>query len=282
MPTNTIFLFVILAILIGVIVVGLAGIVTLVWQQDYLDTAIQLAWAWLTQEALQLGLLAGPIFRPDRLNPTTARQYTWHFPVRSPSGKHAHKERFSVKLPLSLARYQAYSNAPRNLNPYCFDQYVTVSAPEVVHLANKLLRLGRARGYQATEQLCFTLAFIQQGIRYAPDISPHTGQIIEYPKYPLETLMDRAGDCEDQAILAAALLQRMGYQVALLVLPTHVALGVAGLNLPGAYVTEPTSGICYYYVETTVPHWLPGEVPRQFQPELVTGDFDILPVMVTT
>ena len=109
-------------------------------------------------------------------------------------------------------------------------------------------------------------------------VDPKTGQIIEYPKYPLETLMEQTGDCEDQAILLASLLKLMGYEVALLILPTHVALGIAGLNLNGTSLVDPTTGTRYYYVESTVNGWLPGQVPAEFEGDLAEGKYDILPI----
>jgi hypothetical protein len=73
----------------------------------------------------------------------------------------------------------------------------------------------------------------------------------------------------------------MGYRVALLILPPHVALGIAGFNdKPGSRVTHPATGSHYLYAETTAPNWLPGEVPREFQPYLASGQFEILPVVM--
>jgi hypothetical protein len=62
----------------------------------------------------------------------------------------------------------------------------------------------------------------------------------EYPRYPIETLVDKGGDCEDTAILAASIIRGMGYGVVLLVFPKtadspgHCAVGVAGeAGMPG-------------------------------------------------
>jgi transglutaminase-like putative cysteine protease len=235
---------------------------------------------WLSNQARQLLLLTKPPFQDDTLNHDIVKKYSWIFPVRNEVQQRLPPARFSLKLSISQPRYNQYRQQPRReLNPYRFDTYVTLSMPEVKLLANKLLQLGQNQGYHAYDQLCFTLAFIQQSIRYAHDRSPKTGRIIEYPKYPLETLMDERGDCEDQAILLAALLKLMGYEVALLVLPTHVALGVAGFhNLEGAYTIDPTTGARYFYIETTVNGWLPGEVPKEFQADLARGSYDVLPI----
>jgi len=51
----------------------------------------------------------------------------------------------------------------------------------------------------------YALAFVQGVIAYEPD--PPT---LEWPFYPLETLVDRKGDCEDTAILYVSLLKARG------------------------------------------------------------------------
>ncbi len=57
----------------------------------------------------------------------------------------------------------------------------------------------------------------------------------EYPKYPMETIMDKGGDCEDTAILMAFIAREIGYDTVLLeFLGTnakgdwgHIDLGIA-------------------------------------------------------
>lgn len=221
-------------------------------------------------------LASSRVRQPER---HAAKRYRWTFPVRAGTLPHLSRSRFSVTLSINRLRYKQYRQRQRELNPYLFDTYVTLTTPEVKMLAAKLRSLGQALGYPPYEQFCLTLAFVQQAIRYAEDLSPITNQIIEYPKYPLETLLEQCGDCEDQAILLAALLKRMGYSVALLVFPTHVALGIAGFDhVRGTYVTDPMSGMHYLYTETTASQWLPGEIPSEFQPDLARGDYDILPI----
>jgi transglutaminase-like putative cysteine protease len=207
--------------------------------------------------------------------------YTWEFPTRPGFGRRMPGARFFIELPFSRQRYMEYHQRPRELDPQEFDNYVTVSIPEITALAAQLRHLAQEQHYSAYDQLCNTLAFVQQTIRYTDDLSPQTGQLIEYPKYPLETLVEKKGDCEDQAILAAALLTALNYQVALLILPIHVALGVAGFeDKPGSRVIHPATGMRYLYAETTAPNWLPGEVPPQFRRYLAGGQFEVLPVIV--
>ena len=88
----------------------------------------------------------------------------------------------------------------------------------------------------------------------------------------METLYDETGDCEDTSILYAAVMESMGYDAVLLLLPGHMA---SGLSCPGAsgghYVYESVS---YYYCETTGEGWAIGEVP----PEMKDVEVDIIQV----
>ncbi len=216
---------------------------------------------------------------PPTTDGTVTKIYKWRFPQRQENHPRLPVLYFSLNLPINQSHYQTYRQRPRERNAMRFHTYVTLSTPEVKTLARQLQRQAKRLKYLAYEQLCYTVSFVQQTIQYVQDLS-ETGEIIEYPKYPVETLMEQTGDCEDQVILAAALLKRMGYEVALLILPTHVALGISGFsNLKGAHVTDPASGICYYYTETTAHSWLPGEVPPKFQAEFEKGPVEILPVV---
>ena len=67
---------------------------------------------------------------------------------------------------------------------------------------------------------------------------------------PTRPLYDKGGDCEDTSILASALLHELGYEVALLFFPGHVAVGVECRPQAG----QPHyrhRGRRYCYVETT-------------------------------
>ncbi|HEX3012335.1 MAG TPA: transglutaminase-like domain-containing protein, partial [Syntrophomonadaceae bacterium] len=88
----------------------------------------------------------------------------------------------------------------------------------------------------------------------------------EYPRYPVETLLQKEGDCEDTAILTAVLLNELGYGSALLYLPDqgHMAVGILGNeNVEGSYYEK--DGQRYYYLETTAVGWHIGEIPDDCQ-----------------
>lgn len=73
---------------------------------------------------------------------------------------------------------------------------------------------------------------------YHPDDTP--------PKFPVETVAEGTGDCDDKSLLLAAVLSRSGYDVVLLyfVNSSHMAVGVAG-----DHNTFGSTG--YLYIETT-------------------------------
>lgn len=110
------------------------------------------------------------------------------------------------------------------------------------------------------EKVEFVAAFVQEAIPYLEENG-------EYPRYPVETLVE-GGDCEDKAILLAALLRSLGYRTALLVFkgdPGHMAVGVDCPDCWGSYYLK--DGVKYFYLETTGPGWYVGEVPEEYRGE---------------
>jgi hypothetical protein len=105
--------------------------------------------------------------------------------------------------------------------------------------------------YSDDEYLELITAFVQQipydtGAALLPD-NP--------PRFPVETIVEGTGDCDDKSLLLAGLLSREGYDVALLffVPEHHMAVGVR--NASRNY-----RDTGYLYIETTHPY-LVGEVP---------------------
>ncbi len=108
------------------------------------------------------------------------------------------------------------------------------------------------------------VSFIQS-MEYALDIE--TKGVTEYPRFPVETLVEGGGDCEDTGILMASLLDIMGYNVSLIMLPNHLAVGVA-VNAIGVHWVH--ENVTYFYLETTAPGWEVGEVPPEHDSEEAT------------
>jgi hypothetical protein len=100
-----------------------------------------------------------------------------------------------------------------------------------------------------------------QSFRYVADIDSKGEE--DYVRFPVETMVDGEGDCEDLAILAAAILHEMGYKVLLVLLPDHLALAVdCNDTIDGTYYNY--QGTNYYYLEVTHPGWKLGQIPQEF------------------
>lgn len=66
------------------------------------------------------------------------------------------------------------------------------------------------------------LALYNRGLDYATDPS---GDNLDYLQFPEETLQRRAGDCDDLAVLFAALLEAVGIESRLIHVPRHLFVG---------------------------------------------------------
>jgi hypothetical protein len=64
----------------------------------------------------------------------------------------------------------------------------------------------------------------------------------EYWRFPVETLYDETGDCEDTSFLFASVAEAMGYDAVILMLPGHAAVGIASDQASGAYFVEGERG----------------------------------------
>lgn len=134
-------------------------------------------------------------------------------------------------------------------------------------MASQFKQVGANNGFSQYDDAMIVAIFVQ-GLPYKDDLNS-TGQA-EYPRYPLETLVDNGGDCEDKAILASALLHEMGYDVVLLKFPDHMAVGVGlsdGVTLPDG--EQPMyydyHGTRYYYLETSDTTWDIGQIPDELR-----------------
>lgn len=169
---------------------------------------------------------------------TIDRTFTWY--------SQGHMTTTTLHIPVSL--YEYYKSQPHPRNGSDMEIY-TLSDEDRAYLHDLIGQLKDASGSKsltARNDYHNVVAFVQS-ISYVED-SVSTGQS-DYWKYPIETLSDGNGDCEDTAILTAALLKEMNYDVAVVLLPEHAAVAVACDNCNGYYY--PLNGRKYYYLETT-------------------------------
>ncbi len=156
--------------------------------------------------------------------------------------------------------YETYSSLPRY---YGADSYINYMNEEynrnfLKKFAEALKKMGEESGYSDDELVYETIHFVQS-IPYVTDIESRGEE--EYPKYPVETMYEFNGDCEDVSILLAGILREMGYGVCFIHVPGHIGVGIKGADdLDGAYFE--VDGAKYFYVEATGVGWTLGEYPE--------------------
>lgn len=169
---------------------------------------------------------------------------------------------WSWKIEIEEELYQYFKNLDRartsDYSVYVSNPY---DDPFISQLVEKFKETKVKKNFSERELVDFILAFVQS-LKYIPD-DVLTG-LDEYPKYPLETLVEDGGDCEDTSILLASLYREMGYGVVLLRLSGHMAVGVKGSsNISGTYYD--CNGTRYYYVETTGNNYKIGQIPDEYK-----------------
>lgn len=124
-----------------------------------------------------------------------------------------------VDLPLS--RYDHYRNRYPDLRDQQeFAQFLTPEDPVIVELARALTLGANNKSEEAARLLNFV-----RDVSYDKN-ELNSGQ--ERVRFPVETLMERTGDCEDVSILYCSLLMARGIDCALLQYEDHMAVGISG------------------------------------------------------
>lgn len=152
---------------------------------------------------------------------------------------------------------------------YKYGSYVSdrLDKPIIDSIISSFESYGQERGYTERQNIEHMMSFVQN-LEYTTD--KRGVGFNEYPKYPLETLVEQEGDCEDTAILMANLLRHYGYGTKLIYASGdmtddgaggHMAVGIKGNeSVKGTYYTD-NNGDRYYFIETTSPGTGIGEAP---------------------
>lgn len=179
--------------------------------------------------------------------PVINRTYTWTY----------NREEYTIDIAIPETMLEYYSGKERYgtedyrgylLHPYddLFIRVITGEFDRVIGLTE----------LTEDDKVGLITSFVQS-LEYEQD--PAT---LEYPKFPVETLSDGGGDCEDTSILMGHLLKELGIKTALIHLPDHMALAIEGESTGFGWILENTS---YYYMETTATGWKLGDVPSEFR-----------------
>ncbi len=222
---------------------------------------------WLKQKPIKLLILitlafiiSAPIILPHQAaaqtDGTYDKSFAWNY-----NGKYW---TWNLSIPQSL--YDSYKTVPvssRTENgPAGYGFLTTTEDYYIKILAQKLNETTTQQRYNSFDKVSFVLAFVQS-LPYTSD-SVTTGND-EYPRFPIETLVDDGGDCEDTSILFATLTLSMGFGTVYLNPTGHYAVGILGNNLRGTYWTHPeNSNNTYYYCETTGDNFKIGQLPDEF------------------
>ena len=170
-------------------------------------------------------------------------------------------------LSIPSALYNEYKSVPVSTRthdgPAGYGYLTTTEDYYMITLANKLNQTATNMGYSSYDKVSFVLAFVQS-LQYTSDNV--TEGYNEYPRFPIETLVDDGGDCEDTSILFATITIIMGYGTVYINPPNHYAVGILGNNLYGTYWEHPQdSNRTFYYCETTGNVFKIGQLPDEFK-----------------
>lgn len=201
--------------------------------------------------ALPCLLLFTPLLHASPQDPGCFnRHYTWQLDGRN----------YQLDLELPWESYDFYHRVGRVYGQYGVYSYEHPAHAVVPELVARLQDIAQDRCLSEWGLVRLVVAFVQH-LRYQAEPG-------EYPKYPLETLGDRGGDCEDLSILAAAIFRELGFATKLINPPGHMALALACKNCDGQYYEW--DGRKYFYVETTALHYEVGMAPERY--ERTTGN----------
>ena len=169
---------------------------------------------------------------------------------------------WTCKIPVSKKLYDYYKNDREHIG-YNYPGYAMSEYDRnfIKGLISSFRKSGEQKEMSDFEVVKNVVSFIQS-LQYVTDMKSKGEK--EYVRFPVETVVDGIGDCEDFSILMAAILDEMGYSVVLLELPDHLAVAVASDDfVTGTYY--PYNGKKYYYLETTNPGWDIGDIPDDYK-----------------
>jgi hypothetical protein len=212
------------------------------------------------------GILWYNISLSDEVEPpseTYTRFYRWRFNDKI--------FEFSIEIPVE--KYEEYKYAdveriPQRKGPSAMRKFVTSDDEIIQNIANQLKEFAEDEKYNDSATGNFILRFVQTIIRYNLDNKTHG--CTEYWSFPVETLVDKQGDCEDTSVLFASIMDALKYETILLfyILDEdygHLAVGIHLYETLGEFVTY--GGNKYYYCETTTQGYNIGRLPPDIEGE---------------
>jgi len=183
-----------------------------------------------------------------------------------------------ITLNISNDKYQWYldrniNRSPQYIGTEEMKTFITSDDGSIKSLSNLLMNRASQYGYDELETINFILAFVQQNIEYVDDgVSTN---VSEYWKFPVETLIEGTGDCEDSSILFQSIIKNLGYDVVMIF---YIIDDETGHLSTGVNINDSLDGYSvnyqkmdFYYCETTSNGYQLGEKPNDIpdEPELI-------------
>lgn len=192
--------------------------------------------------------------KPPNYDENYEREYRWG----NTGTLFSNTSHVELELPVDLYEYCTNRARIQQYGVYVADPFQEPFLNDVIDRIGQTISSSDPTKAEMREALT---EFVQS-LDYTRDVED-TGHMV-YPKYPIETLRHRQGDCEDSTILLGSLLHTLGYDIALVIIPSkhHMVLGVSLDNYMGTSVGH--DGTDYYLLETTDTGWEPGNVPTQY------------------
>ncbi len=205
---------------------------------------------------------------PTRLNlDAEGVVYSWEYLA---AGHSPEMHTFALHLPVDRDEYERATKelAFEAKQPEDYARFVKQGPMDSVRLLAAWLRQQSDERKFNTIQEAENIIQMVRSLPYTPD----KGTSGDQPQYPIQTLIDRGGDCEDHAILAAALLWQLGHPVGLAYLElegrAHMAMAYATDAFEGSFSLTGPDGRSYAYIETVPSSADMGEIPEEFLREL--------------
>lgn len=183
-------------------------------------------------------------------------EYKWDYPLGFMT--------WTYSLPIPVEAVDLYKSIDRS-NIYGYSYYVTHKEDDeyLNSLAQVFVNTAEKNGYSEWDLISLVVSFVQS-LKYVPD-DIGTGYD-EYPKFPLETLYDQGGDCEDSSILLASLLRELGYGTVLVATEDHMGVGLKAAEPANFTYLD----MDFYYIETTDIGWDIGVLPDDLDGAAIT------------
>lgn len=166
----------------------------------------------------------------EESGPWGSKVYSWEYKNTT----------YSIETYITRDEYESYlTGVPGTTYPDDLAEYVSVNQETISELAWQLEQIISQNDYSDDEDIAGIVLSFVSSINYQTD--QESGHTSAYPRTPAITLAEEVGDSEDHSILAAALMNEIGYRAAIMYYPaTYDRLSLipeaAALGLDTGYI----------------------------------------------